>query len=57
VQRGDSRPADAVVLDPTPGLDDLDDLVEDARRNGTRVELEVVGERPDLAPGVQLAAY
>jgi signal transduction histidine kinase len=42
---------------PQPTLARLDGLVERARAAGLPVELEVAGERPELPPGLDLAAY
>jgi signal transduction histidine kinase len=49
-------PADA-ALAPTPGLDELDDLMRHVVDAGVPVEAEVQGERGDVPPGVDLAAY
>ena len=52
------RPADQRgELEPQPGLDGLDALVERARAAGLPVEVHVVGERRELPGGVDLAAY
>jgi signal transduction histidine kinase len=48
---------EAVALAPHPGLDDLEDLLDEVRRAGLPVQLEVVGERIALPPAVDLAAY
>jgi signal transduction histidine kinase len=44
-------------LAPGAGMDRLPDLVEEQRRNGLRVDLEVQGALTDLPPGVDLSAY
>ena len=46
-----------VELAPQPGLDELDDLVEGARRAGVRVELDITGTPRPLRTAVGLAAY
>ena len=42
---------------PQPGLDRLDDLLDEVRTGGLRVDLEVVGDRIALSEGLDLAAY
>lgn len=44
-------------LAPQPGLDNLDVLLEDARRSGLMASLDVIGEQRRLPAGVDLAAY
>jgi signal transduction histidine kinase len=44
-------------LQPQPGLDQLEVLVEEVRRAGIPVELRVEGERRRLPQGVELSAY
>ena len=44
-------------LAPQPGLGELDRLLEQVRAAGLPVELRVAGERIELPPGVDLAAY
>lgn len=45
-------------LKPAPGLDDVPELIEQARRTGTDVTVEVAGDRPEAVPeGVSLALY
>lgn len=48
---------DSPSLAPQPGLGELDRLVEQMRSAGLRVDLRVEGERVELPPGVDLAAY
>lgn len=52
-----ASPDDGVPLMPMPALRDLDALVAESATLGTAVDLEVRGERRDLSPGVELAAY
>jgi signal transduction histidine kinase len=47
----------ATLVDPTPGLDDLDRLAESLRDAGVRVEIRRVGEPRPLPPDVDLAAF
>ncbi len=44
-------------LEPQPGLDQLEVLVDEVRRAGMRVELQVAGQRRRLPQGVELSAY
>ncbi len=44
-------------LEPQPGIDNLEPLVEDARRAGLPVTLELTGERRPLPATLDLAAY
>ncbi|HEU4515558.1 MAG TPA: sensor histidine kinase [Nocardioidaceae bacterium] len=44
-------------LTPQPGLHELERLVSQVRGSGLDVEVDVAGERYDLPPGVDLAAY
>jgi signal transduction histidine kinase len=44
-------------LQPQPGLDQLEVLVEEVRRAGIPVELRVAGDRRPLPQGVELSAY
>ncbi len=53
ILRTDDRPS----LDPQPGVADVQGLVEHMRDAGLPVELEVSGEPPTLAPGLDLTAY
>jgi signal transduction histidine kinase len=48
---------ESAALTPQPGLNELDRLVAQVRGSGLEVDLEVTGERSDLPPGVDLAAY
>jgi len=50
--RGDETPRT-----PQPDLDQVDELVEDARRAGANVELHVSGRRRPLRAAVELSAY
>ena len=52
--RGADDPAE---LDPTPGLDGLDDVVDRARAAGLQVSLTVEGAPRPLAPALELSAY
>ena len=45
------------VLAPQPGLAQLPTLVEQLRRSGLDVDLDVTVEPRTLSPGLQLAAY
>jgi signal transduction histidine kinase len=45
------------AYEPQPGLGRLDDLVEQARAGGLDAALVERGERPELPPGVDLAAF
>ena len=47
----------AATLQPQPGLDQLERLVEDTRAAGGQIELAIRGTRADLPPGVDLAAF
>jgi signal transduction histidine kinase len=51
------RPEEAPALAPQPSLEQLDKLVEQARRAGLPVELRVEGESVQLPAGVDLTAY
>ena len=48
---------DGLALTPQPGLGELERLLDQVRAAGLPVELEVEGERAELPPGVDLAAY
>jgi signal transduction histidine kinase len=48
---------DQEASDPTPGLDRLDELLDQVRSAGVPVELVVVGERRPLDPGLGVSAY
>jgi signal transduction histidine kinase len=54
---GSGGEREAAPLGPAPGLADLDRLIERIANAGVKVELEVRGERPELAPGIDLAAF
>lgn len=45
------------ALAPQPTLDGLESLLEQVRVAGLEVELEVVGEQPELPPALELSAY
>ena len=49
--------ADDAGLEPQPGLQALERLVEEVRAGGLPVELRVEGAELDLPPGIDLAAY
>ena len=53
-QSGDWPPTG---LEPTPGLDQVDQLAEKFRTAGLPVALSVTGVARDLAPGLDLTAY
>jgi signal transduction histidine kinase len=48
---------EAASLSPQPGLGEVADAVAEASASGIATELLVDGERRDLPPGVELAAY
>ena len=48
---------EAPALAPQPSIEQVSRLVEDARRTGLAIELDVAGEARPLPPGVDLAAY
>ncbi len=48
---------DGTELEPTPGLDQVDQLAEKFRTAGLPVALSVTGMARDLAPGLDLTAY
>jgi signal transduction histidine kinase len=48
---------ESASLAPQPGLHELDRLVQQVRSSGLDVQVEVEGERYELPPGVDLAAY
>src|SRR5262245_18618948 len=50
---GDQQPA----LTPQPTLGRLAGLLEQVRAAGLEVELEIVGEQPELPPALELSAY
>src|SRR5918912_221420 len=47
----------APALAPQPGLQHLDRLIAQVEEAGLPVTLHVEGDRPELAPGVDLSAY
>lgn len=49
--------ADSPALEPQPGLNSLDRLVDQVRAAGLVVDLDVAGEDRTLAPGTDLSAY
>ncbi|TQJ00520.1 signal transduction histidine kinase [Amycolatopsis cihanbeyliensis] len=51
-ENGSEAPAE-----PQPGLAELDRLVEDLAKAGTRVEWTVAGQPRELSPAVELSAY
>jgi signal transduction histidine kinase len=53
LRSSDERPA----FDPQPGLDRLDQLVDQFRLAGLSVEVEMEGERPVLPPSLDLSIY
>jgi signal transduction histidine kinase len=53
LRRDDVDPA----LEPQPGIDDVGDLLEQAREAGLAVEYAVEGEPRTLPQGVDLSAY
>ena len=42
---------------PQPGIDQLDELIEEARAAGLPTRLRVAGTRPELGPGLELTVY
>ena len=54
ILRGDEHEA---TLAPQPGVGDVESLVEQVRAAGLPVQLVVEGDRRELPPGVDLAAY
>jgi signal transduction histidine kinase len=48
---------DGAAPEPMPGLDRLDDLLEQVRSAGLEVAVTVEGERRRLDPGLELTAY
>jgi signal transduction histidine kinase len=51
------EPDGTASLDPTPGLADLDALVERTAQAGVQVVVAWPGERPPLPPDIDLSAY
>ena len=54
---GALRSDESAARHPQPTLDQLGGLVEDARRNGITVQVDVEGHRRALPPSVELSAY
>jgi signal transduction histidine kinase len=54
--RPSPRQQDAGLL-PAPGLANLDSLAGQAAQAGVQVDLDLRGQRPQLSPGLDLAAY
>jgi signal transduction histidine kinase len=48
---------DPRALSPQPGLDQLDQLVDELGREGMTCEFSIDGDRIDLTPGVDLVGY
>lgn len=48
---------DRPALSPAPGMGELEQLVDRTRAAGLQVDVAIEGERPLLAPGIDLAAY
>jgi signal transduction histidine kinase len=48
---------DEPSLTPQPGIDRVTDLVAQAKDDGLDVDLVETGDRPEISPGVDLAAY
>jgi signal transduction histidine kinase len=48
---------DVAALAPQPGMQHIDKLVDQAKRAGLTVELEVIGEPVQLPAGLDLSAY
>jgi signal transduction histidine kinase len=48
---------DVATLAPQPGMQHIEKLVDQARRAGLTVELQVVGEPQQLPTGLDLSAY
>jgi signal transduction histidine kinase len=53
----DGTAADGTLLEPVPGLADLDELAARISAAGVRVRVDVCGARIALLPGLDLAAY
>jgi len=51
------RESDDVELSPQPGLATLESLLDDVRRSGLRVGLEIEGQPTTVAPALDLSAY
>ncbi|GGL17371.1 two-component sensor histidine kinase [Sphaerisporangium melleum] len=57
VLRTDAEAGEVAELAPQPGMGDLPGLVDQMREAGLRAQLWVEGERRELPPGIDLAAY
>jgi signal transduction histidine kinase len=51
------RDEDSLSLAPQPGLQELDALVDEIRKAGVPIEVEIRGEPRDLPAGVDLSAF
>jgi len=51
------KTSDPLLLEPQPGLANLDGLLEQVREAGLPVDLHVEGIRPALPAGVELSVY
>ena len=57
LRRTEGGDGDGPELAPQPGIDSLDRLVRQVRRAGMPVDLRIEGERPEVAPTVDIAVY
>lgn len=57
LRREDDPDGEAAPLEPAPGIDDLDDLIEATRGAGLEVQLLLHGNARALPPDVGLTAY
>ncbi|MGW1988686.1 sensor histidine kinase [Embleya sp. NPDC001921] len=57
VLRSEDELSDAMRHAPQPTLDRLDELVENVRGAGLRVDTRITGERRALPPGVELSGF
>ncbi|MFI6582471.1 sensor histidine kinase [Embleya sp. NPDC050493] len=57
VLRSEDELSDATRHTPQPTLDRLDELVDNVRGAGLRVDTRITGERRALPPGVELSAF
>ena len=51
------RSEDSVSGAPQPGIDQLDELVDNTRRTGLSVDFRTAGQRPTLSTGLELTIY